>query len=633
MCGIVGVRRFDGRPVSEDLLRAMTARLDPSWARRRGLLDRRPDRLRPPSAVDHRRGRLTPADGDGRRPHARHLQRRDLQLPPAPRGRPTTPSAPTATPRCCSRCFQREGARSVERLRGPVRLRDPRRRRPVAVPRPARRAAAVHLPATTTCSRSPPRSRRCCRRSRPRRRSTWPASTPTCRGGRSPLRTPCSRTSASCCPATAMRVGRRPGRRRPSPTGPCRPGPARSMSPRRGRRPGLHRSRGRGPQRPGRRRAGRLAAQRWRRQQPHRRPGHEAARRRGRSTRSRPASAIPRYDELPARPRGQPAPSAPTTTRSWSTRPTSPSSGRGSPGTVTLPLSEPADVAVFELASLARQSVKVLLSGEGSDELFAGYPKYKMARWTNLADALPAGAARSRRSASVERRLPPAGARARIALRTLAAPTELDRLASWFAPFTARRAANAAGRDRLPAPRRRWPARGRRCHRAHARLRLPGVAGRQPARARRPHVHGRVGRAAAAVPRPPPGRARLLPAVRGEGAPGPDQVGAQAGGPPAPARRASSTAARSASGCRSTPGSATTSGRWPATCCSGRARSSAPPSTRVAVRDLLDTHESGRRDESIRIWTLLSLEVWHDVYFRSGDGSAPPLALGGRRGD
>jgi len=38
----------------------------------------------------------------------------------------------------------------------------------------------------------------------------------------------------------------------------------------------------------------------------------------------------------------------------------------------------------------------------------------------------------------------------------------------------------------------------------------------------------------------------------------------------------------------------------------------------VAVRSLLDTHESGRRDESIRIWTLLSLEVWHDVYFRSG---------------
>jgi asparagine synthase (glutamine-hydrolysing) len=39
---------------------------------------------------------------------------------------------------------------------------------------------------------------------------------------------------------------------------------------------------------------------------------------------------------------------------------------------------------------------------------------------------------------------------------------------------------------------------------------------------------------------------------------------------------------------------------------------------RDAVRGLLSSHVSSRRDESIRIWTLLSLEVWHDVFFRSG---------------
>ena len=32
--------------------------------------------------------------------------------------------------------------------------------------------------------------------------------------------------------------------------------------------------------------------------------------------------------------------------------------------------------------------------------------------------------------------------------------------------------------------------------------------------------------------------------------------------------------------------------------------------------ELLDSHEAGRRDESIRIWTLLSLEVWHQTFFR-----------------
>ena len=38
---------------------------------------------------------------------------------------------------------------------------------------------------------------------------------------------------------------------------------------------------------------------------------------------------------------------------------------------------------------------------------------------------------------------------------------------------------------------------------------------------------------------------------------------------------------------------------------------------RKAVTSLLDVHESGRRDEAIRIWTLLSLEVWHQTYFRA----------------
>jgi asparagine synthase (glutamine-hydrolysing) len=36
-----------------------------------------------------------------------------------------------------------------------------------------------------------------------------------------------------------------------------------------------------------------------------------------------------------------------------------------------------------------------------------------------------------------------------------------------------------------------------------------------------------------------------------------------------------------------------------------------------AVRDLLARHESGRRNEDIRIWTLLSLEVWHREFFGS----------------
>jgi asparagine synthase (glutamine-hydrolysing) len=45
---------------------------------------------------------------------------------------------------------------------------------------------------------------------------------------------------------------------------------------------------------------------------------------------------------------------------------------------------------------------------------------------------------------------------------------------------------------------------------------------------------------------------------------------------------------------------------------------------RRAVTRLLDDHERGRRNEEVRIWTLLSLEIWHSLFFT---GSGPAAAL------
>jgi asparagine synthase (glutamine-hydrolysing) len=36
----------------------------------------------------------------------------------------------------------------------------------------------------------------------------------------------------------------------------------------------------------------------------------------------------------------------------------------------------------------------------------------------------------------------------------------------------------------------------------------------------------------------------------------------------------------------------------------------------AVVRRLVESHLSGRRDEQLRLWPLLCLEVWHDVFFR-----------------
>ena len=96
------------------------------------------------------------------------------------------------------------------------------------------------------------------------------------------------------------------------------------------------------------------------------------------------------------------------------------------------PLSEPADVAVFKVAELARQYVKVALSGEGSDELFAGYPKYLLAAATRWVGSPPS----QRILRAVERALPASQTRVRTVTRVISESRYEDRLRAWFAPFT-----------------------------------------------------------------------------------------------------------------------------------------------------------------------------------------------------
>ena len=95
------------------------------------------------------------------------------------------------------------------------------------------------------------------------------------------------------------------------------------------------------------------------------------------------------------------------------------------------PVSQPADIAIAEMSRIAKQSVKVALSGEGADEVFAGYPKYGFAKapWLlrkALATVGPHNAAGLAGILGLDKR------RALVAARALSASREVDRQAQWF---------------------------------------------------------------------------------------------------------------------------------------------------------------------------------------------------------
>jgi asparagine synthase (glutamine-hydrolysing) len=96
------------------------------------------------------------------------------------------------------------------------------------------------------------------------------------------------------------------------------------------------------------------------------------------------------------------------------------------------PIADEAALANYMVAELAAQHVKMVLTGEGGDELFAGYARYSWERASPGFRPLPT-AARSALLAGA-RRLPGLR-RPKIALSALLQEDETRRLASWFPLF------------------------------------------------------------------------------------------------------------------------------------------------------------------------------------------------------
>ncbi|HEX6478400.1 MAG TPA: asparagine synthase (glutamine-hydrolyzing) [Ktedonobacteraceae bacterium] len=97
------------------------------------------------------------------------------------------------------------------------------------------------------------------------------------------------------------------------------------------------------------------------------------------------------------------------------------------------PVSEPSDLGVYLISKLARNHVKVVLSGEGADELFAGYPKYIVDRMARYYHLLPAFM-RDRFITQLLSHLPYNLRKIKMAGRVLSEPAP-QRWMSWFGVF------------------------------------------------------------------------------------------------------------------------------------------------------------------------------------------------------
>jgi asparagine synthase (glutamine-hydrolysing) len=284
------------------------------------------------------------------------------------------------------------------------------------------------------------------------------------------------------------------------------------------------------------------------------------------------------------------------------------------------PISEPADIAIYQLASQASSHVKVLLSGEGADELFAGYPKYAWAERVKAVDLLPAGL-REAGFKALERMIPRRAAKARIALRAMAARNESDRFQAWFAPFTSyERDALIDGEERAQHRAITARAQGDTIQRmlyndCHAWLtdnlleRGDRMAMAASVESRPPFLDHELVELAARLPSNVKLRDGMTKWVVKE-----------------VARRhlPASIVDRRKVGFR-VPLDSWFRGElrnMAGDMLLGHNSFVASRMNRDVIERMLKDHQSERRDEEIRIWTLLCLEVWHDVFFRGGAPSA-----------
>src|SRR5262249_1289565 len=96
------------------------------------------------------------------------------------------------------------------------------------------------------------------------------------------------------------------------------------------------------------------------------------------------------------------------------------------------PVSEASDIPILMLSKMASRTVKMVLTGEGSDELMGGYPKHRAERWVGIYQRLVPRAVHDGVVAPTVRSLPYGSRRIKI-LAAAAGEREIaNRMRLWF---------------------------------------------------------------------------------------------------------------------------------------------------------------------------------------------------------
>jgi asparagine synthase (glutamine-hydrolysing) len=121
------------------------------------------------------------------------------------------------------------------------------------------------------------------------------------------------------------------------------------------------------------------------------------------------------------------------------------------------PVAEPADLPIWRLSCEAAKSVKMVLTGEGSDELLAGYPKHRFEPWAAAWQRLVTPDIQSRVVEPLVALLPYRFRRIKTLVASLSLRDPVERLPRWFGALSPAEVAalcvlEGVGRELDPAP-------------------------------------------------------------------------------------------------------------------------------------------------------------------------------------